>query len=236
MRNIINRILKMLPVLLMPILLILGSARLLATNAYLAFEYGKASFPPDLYGFTPQQRFELASTNIHYVRAHLPADALAKQTLDGTAVYNPREVSHMADVQSVFQIILRVWQVAFIVLLLLGFVFWQNGEQVSLASALQAGGLLTSGIILTIAALAVFAWQTWFDLFHRFLFVPGSWLFSYSDTLIRLFPVKFWSDATLTISVLSLVEGLIMALIGQRWRTAIEKPFRRNGWSSMFEY
>lgn len=97
MPNSIRRILKTLLILLVPVILMLGSARLLATDTYLAFEYGKASFPPDIYGFTPRQRFDLASTNIHYVRAHLPVDTLSSQTLDGKAVYNPREVSHMAD-------------------------------------------------------------------------------------------------------------------------------------------
>ena len=137
----------------------------------------------------------------------------------------------MVDVQSVFQVILRVSQVAFILFLLLGFIFWQSGEYPAFASAIQSGGLLTSGIILTIALMAIFAWQTWFDLFHRFFFVPGSWLFSYSDTLIRLFPVNFWFDATLTISVLSLIGGLILALTGWQWRVAIEGPSRRHSWS-----
>jgi integral membrane protein (TIGR01906 family) len=236
MPKFISRILKTLLVLLIPILLVLGSASLLATDSYLAFEYGKASFPPDSYGFTPQQRFILASTNIHYVRAHLPDNELSKQTLNGAPVYNEREVSHMVDVQSVFQVILRVSQVAFILFLLLGFILWQRGEYTAFASAIQSGGLLTSGIIMTIALLAVFAWQTWFDLFHRFLFVPGSWLFSYSDTLIRLFPVKFWFDATLTISLLSFVGGLLLALVGRQWRLAIEGPSRRHRWSSRFEY
>jgi integral membrane protein (TIGR01906 family) len=223
----INRILKTLLVLLIPILLVLGSVRLLATDAYLAFEYGRTSFPPDSYGFTSQQRFILASTNIHYVRAHLPNDELSKQTLNGVPVYNEREVTHMADVKAVFQVILRVWQVGFILFLLLGFVFWEKGERMALASALQSGGLLTSGTILTIALLAIFAWQTWFDLFHRFFFVPGSWLFAYSDTLIRLFPVEFWFDATLTISILSLIGGLIIAFIGWQSAIAIEKATRK---------
>ena len=170
------------------------------------------------------------------MRAHLPNDELSKQTLNSVPVYNEREVTHMADVKAVFQVILRVWQVGFILILLLGVIFWQRGELHAFASAIQSGGLLTSGIILTIALLAVFAWQTWFDLFHRFLFVPGSWLFSYSDTLIRLFPVKFWFDATLTISLLSFIGGLLLVLIGRQWRIAIEKPSRRRSLSSMFEY
>ena len=150
-----ERILKTLLVLLIPIILLLGSARLLATDTYLAFEYGKSNFPPDSYGFTSQQRFILASTNIHYVRAHLPNDELSKQTLNGVSVYNEREVTHMADVKAVFQGVLHVWQVAFILLLLLGFIFWQNGERKAFASALQSGGLLSSGLILSIALLAI---------------------------------------------------------------------------------
>lgn len=223
MPNSISRILRALLILLIPVILILGSAQLLATDAYLAFEYGKAGFPPDPYGFSPGQRFELASTNIHYVRAHLPDDTLSRQTLDGAFVYNPREVSHMADVQSVFQGILGVWQVAFFLFVLLAFILWQYGGRTAFVSVIRLGGLLTSGIILAIALLAVFAWQTWFNLFHRFLFVPGSWLFSYSDTLIRLFPVKFWLDATLTISLLSFIGGLLIVLIGRQWRIAVEK-------------
>ena len=212
---------KVLVIFLIPVILILGSARLLATDTYLGFEYGKASFPPDIYGFTPQQRFILASTNIHYVRAHLPDDELSKQTLNGVAVYNEREVDHMADVQGVFQIVLRIWQSAFILFLLLAVVFVKNGERKIFLSAIQWGGLVTSAVIMTIALLAVFAWQTWFELFHRFLFVPGSWLFSYTDTLIRLFPIEFWFDATLTISILAFIEGTLLAILGWRGRTLV---------------
>jgi integral membrane protein (TIGR01906 family) len=202
-----NRTLKTLTVLLIPIILILGAVRLLTTDGYLAFEYGKSSFPRDVYGFTPQQRFILASTNIHYVRAHLPDNELAKQTLNGAPVYTEREVSHMADVQAVFQSVLRVWQLAFILFIFLGIILWRDGERIVFTSAVQLGGLLTSGLILTIALLAIFAWQTWFELFHRFLFVPGTWLFSYTDTHIPLIPVEIWYDATLSISAIIFICG-----------------------------
>ncbi len=224
MASRLTQILKLLIILLIPIFIISGTARLLATDPYLAFEYGKTSFPPDSFGYTQQERFELASSNIHYVRAHLPGDALATQTLSGAPVYNQREVIHMVDVRAVFQAVFRVWQVTLILILLLGFILRRSGERTTLASAIQSGGLLTSGIILSIALLAIFAWQFWFEMFHLFFFDPGSWLFSYSDTLIRLFPVEFWFDATLTISVLSLAGGLLFALIGGcRKRVLTEK-------------
>ncbi len=221
-----TRILKLFLILLIPILIITAAVRLLATDKFLAFEYGKASFPSDPFGFTNQQRFILASTNIHYVRTHLPNDELSKQTLNGTPVYNPREISHMVDVRAVFQSIFQVWQAAFLLVLFFGFMLWQKGEWKMLASAIQSGGLLTSGFILSIGLLAVFAWQFWFEMFHLFFFKPGSWLFSYSDTLIRLFPMEFWFDATLNISILSLIGGLIIALIGWQWRIATENATR----------
>ena len=216
MPNRLTQTLKLLTILLIIIFIVGGAVQLVATDRYLAFEYGKASFPPDPFGYTQQQRFILASTNIHYVRAHLPGDELSKQFLNGLPVYNPREVSHMADVQAVFQSVLRVWQAAFILLILLSFILWKKGERKALASAIQSGGLFTSGLILSIALLAIFFWQFWFETFHLFFFKPGSWLFSYSDTLIRLFPTEFWLDGTLTLSVLSLVGGLLLALVG--WR------------------
>ena len=76
MPNRLTQILKLLIILLIPVFIFSGAARLLATDSYLAFEYSKASFPPDSFGFTDQQRFILASTNIHYVRAHLHIDEL----------------------------------------------------------------------------------------------------------------------------------------------------------------
>ena len=209
-----TQILKLLTILFVIIFIVGGTVQILATDQYLAFEYGKASFPPDPFGYTLQQRFILASTNIHYVRAHLPDNELSKQFLNGVPVYNLREVSHMADVQTVFQSVTRVWQAVFILLLLMGLILWQQGELWTLASAIQSGGVMTSGLVLSIALFALFSWQVWFDLFHRFFFTDGSWLFNYSDTLIRLFPLKFWSDATFTITTFSLVGGLLIALIG----------------------
>ena len=214
MPAVLLKLLKVFPILLIPIILIFGSVHLLTTDSYLTYEYGKSSFPTDSYGFTPQQRFIMASTNLHYVRAHLPSDELSRQTLNGAHVYNEREISHMVDIRTVFQLVLRVWQVASVLFTLIGTVLWRNGRRKAFFSAVQWGGILTAGLILTIAVFALFAWQTWFELFHRLFFIPGSWLFSYQDALIRLFPMLFWLDATLAISFLSIISGIFLALLG----------------------
>jgi integral membrane protein (TIGR01906 family) len=218
-----TKILKTLIILTIPFFIMLGSVRLLTTEQYLAFEYGKAGFPPDSFGYTQQQRLDLASVNMRYVRDNLPREMLSNETLNGTRVYSQREVTHMADVQAAFQSVWRAWWTAFILLLLLGFVLWRKGEQIAFVSALKWGGFLTSGIILVIALLALFAWQVWFDNFHLLFFEPSSWLFAYSDSLIRLFPLQFWMDATFTVSAFSLAGGLLLAFIGSRWERALGK-------------
>jgi integral membrane protein (TIGR01906 family) len=51
-----------------------------------------------------------------------------------------------------------------------------------------------------------------FTLFHSLFFEGDSWLFAYSDTLIRLFPLRFWQDAFLWAAVIALGGGLGLAL------------------------
>lgn len=214
--------LKLILILTLPLFLLLGSVRLLASDQYLAFEYGKSNFPPDTYGFTTSQRLTIASATLRFVRENLAVDALSSQVFDGIPVYNSRELIHMLDVQKVYQSVWRVWQMVFLLILLTGFLLWRVSDRFTLPSAIQAGGLLTSGLIFALGLLAVLAWQGWFTAFHQVFFVPGTWQFPYSDTLIRLFPEKFWFDTVLTLLGVSLIEGLLLAFIGWRWRLSLE--------------
>ena len=220
MASLSTKTLKTLIVLLLPILLILGPVRLLVTDAYLAYEYGKADFPPDPYGFDREQRHALALANFRYVREAEPLEALAGQSLNGTPVYNSRELKHMQDVQDVYQAVWLAWKIAAGLVLLAGLALaWKDETRPALAGGLRTGGLLAAGLIGAIGLLAVLAWRAWFVAFHQVFFAPGSWTFLYTDTLIRLFPEKFWFDAALTIAGLGLAGGLLVALVG--WRLQV---------------
>jgi uncharacterized membrane protein len=54
-------------------------------------------------------------------------------------------------------------------------------------------------------------WQ-FFTLFHGLFFEGDSWLFLYSDTLIRLFPIRFWQDVFLAAALITTGGGLGLAL------------------------
>lgn len=89
----------------MPVALLLGSVRLLVTDQYLAFEYGKADFPLDPFAFDPAQRLAYASENFRYVREGRTIGALAAQRLGNRPLYNERELQHMQDVQNVYELV-----------------------------------------------------------------------------------------------------------------------------------
>ena len=217
------KVLKFIIILTLPFFVLLGSVRLLASDQYLTFEYGKSDFPADTYGFTASERLTIASANLRFVRANLAIGVLSSQVFDGEPIYNSRELSHMLDVQNVYQSVWRIWQIIALLILLTGFLIWRFSNRATLPSAIQAGGLLTSGLIFALGLLAVVAWQGWFTAFHQIFFTSGSWLFEYSDVLIRLFPEKFWFDSALTLFSVSFIEGLLLAFIGWRWKL-LRKP------------
>jgi integral membrane protein (TIGR01906 family) len=57
------------------------------------------------------------------------------------------------------------------------------------------------------------AFSVFFVFFHQVFFESGTWVFRFSDTLIRLFPQRFWRDAFIAIGLLSLAGGLTLGLV-----------------------
>jgi integral membrane protein (TIGR01906 family) len=51
-----------------------------------------------------------------------------------------------------------------------------------------------------------------FTAFHHLFFEGDTWLFYYSDSLIRLFPMRFWRDAFILTGGITILLALISAL------------------------
>jgi len=217
MPAVLARFLQIVIAVLLPVLLVIGSIRLIATDAYLSFEYGKADFPADPLGFDTAQRLNYASASLRYVREGLGLNALADQRFGGAPLYNERELKHIQDVQGVYQAMLFASMIVLNVVLLAAFALgWRRETRPALAIGLKRGGLLTAGLVAALGVLAVVVWRVWFVAFHQVFFAPGTWVFNTTDILIRLFPERFWFDAALTLAILSFVSGLLTAWIG--WR------------------
>ncbi|MDX1686769.1 MAG: TIGR01906 family membrane protein [Candidatus Promineifilaceae bacterium] len=227
---------KWLVVVAMPIFLGFSTIRLFVNNAelYVRYEYGKASFPPDLHNigevqrqrldlepFTPEQRRELALVAVEYLQRPEPPPAvihlLEEQRLPGTdrPLYNEAEIDHMLDVKRLTDAIARInWFAAAIVLGGLGILAVRRQTRHIVYEALFHGGVATVTVLLFIGLFILLAWNTFFVQFHELLFPPDSWSFAYTDSLIRLFPEKFWFDFGVLLSVTALLLGVVTGLLG----------------------
>ncbi|HEX5809748.1 MAG TPA: DUF1461 domain-containing protein [Anaerolineales bacterium] len=219
-------ILSSLVAVLVPFALIGLGLRLLLTPLFLQIEYNMPYFPPDEYGFTKQDRLKWAPYALDYLTNSEDISYLGNLKFDdGSPLYNERELSHMNDVKRVTQGALRVWFATLALLLVLAVWAW-SARSASAAQWWQAyllglmrGGWLMIGLAVTIGLIVAVGiainpdiFWNFFAGFHSLFFEGDSWLFLFSDTLIRLFPIRFWQDAFLWAAAIALGGGAALAL------------------------
>jgi len=224
MKNkLLLNILRWLVIIATPFLLTVVTMRTVIawdSPSYPEFEYGRIA--ADRYGFTEQERLELADATLAYLRHPDPAEEtifmLEDLRLPGTdqPLYNEGEISHMLDVKIVADAFKRVgWILAVIVVGGLAFLLSQSATRALGYKTMMHSGLLTAGILLVVGVLIGAAWNFVFVQFHEILFPPGSWTFAYTDSLIRLFPEQFWFDFGVIWVGGILLAGIVLAVLGK---------------------
>ncbi len=206
--------------LLTPLALIGLALRILLTPIFYTIEYNMPYFPADEYGFTKEDRLTWAPYAVNYLINDEDISYLSNLTFDdGSPLYNERELSHMQDVKKVIQGSLTTWYITLAILLLFAILFYKNNWISNYLLALQRGGWWMIGLALSLAFVAGAGilinpdiFWAFFSGFHAVFFEGDSWLFYYSDTLIRLFPIRFWQDAVIAIALIALGGGLGLAL------------------------
>jgi len=208
---------------LVPVVLILTSVRLLLTPAFVHLEYRTPNFPSDPYGFTREDRLYWSQIALDYLLNDEGISYLENlQFEDGSQVYNARELKHMVDVKNVVEAALIVWYVSFISIFLLGIwaywgAWWDEYKQ-----GLARGGWITVILIAVTLVGVLIAFSVLFVFFHEVFFDSGTWVFRFSDTLIRLFPERFWRDTFIAIGLLSIAGGAVLGLCFRRKTTKTE--------------
>ncbi len=205
----------------LPVAIILLSARVMVNTWYPRFEYAKPDFPPDRYGFTDAERLAFATTSIDFLNAPAPPEEairmLVALRMPGTAepLFLPYELSHMIDVKRLTDTLWRVLAVAGAVALagVIALLARRETRRDGYA-ALFVGGALTLGLLLVLSALVLLSWRWFFIAFHDVFFPPGTWTFDWTDSLIRLFPDRFWFDAGVLLVGGALVLGLVVTALG----------------------
>jgi integral membrane protein (TIGR01906 family) len=200
--------------LLIPLLLVLTSIRLLVNPIFLDYEYGVKNFPPDEYGFSTEDRLNWGKISLAYLVNSEDISFLENLRFDdGESIYNDRELSHMNDVKDLVQLMIRVWLGGIVLFVILTILFWRTRHLRTHFKAISTGGWLTLGLIGLIIAGVLIDFDELFTQFHHLFFTGDTWLFYSTDTLIRLYPIKLWSDAFIFMGVITILGSLI-AIIG----------------------
>lgn len=215
--NSVKTILKLFLTLSTPIILSLISVRIVMSPTFLSLEYNRDGFPDDRYGFTLEERLVHSQEVLDYLINNREQAFLLNMTFEtGERLFTNSEVRHMEDVRfltyTAFSLLLFLLCLTTIIFI------YSRFNQKLLPTLLQGvfqGSLLTLGLIGTILGFALIAWNSFFDGFHMLLFEAGTWRFSHSDTLIRLFPEQFWFDAALVTGILTSLGAVMLLLVSK---------------------
>lgn len=205
--------------LMVPFILVMLSVRLVMSPQFLSFEYYRADFPPDTYGFSADERLTFGTYAVNYLINQEDLSYLADLRFpDGQTLFNDRELKHMEDVQTVTYFAYTALLVNGILTVAVVLVLYRFGKgRHTISQGIFSGAVLTLSLIGVIVMVAVLAWDVFFDGFHTLFFADGTWRFAYSDTLIRLFPERLWFDAAMLIGGLTALGALVAVALTWPW-------------------
>ena len=200
------------------VLILMSAIRLLLTPVFYQVEYRLPYFPADPYGFTFEERLNGARISIDYLLNDAGLEYFDSFKLkDGSAFYNPRELSHMQDVKILVQNLICALWVLLIVVVGVGLLSWRIHALPGYWKAHSRGGLGVLSLVAGVLIFVLLSFSALFTRFHMLFFTEDTWMFQYSDTLIRLFPMQFWQDAFIWVGILSILLGLATFLLGRHW-------------------
>ena len=194
-----------------PVVICVLSILVLLSPVFMNLEYQLPNFPEDQYGFSTDERLDFGNQTRRYLVTNAALDDLRDLEFNsGEPIYVERELEHLEDVKIVLQGVFKVFWGAVSILVLGGvyasFRNWWNGYIL----AVSKGGWLTAGLLGTILFLSIVSFRSLFTNFHLIFFEGDSWLFMYSDSLIRLFPIRFWQDVFLFFGITTLAAGILL--------------------------
>ena len=224
MRQLLTHVLRWIIALALPVVLVFVGLRVVTGQWFVRWEYGKPSFPADDYGLSADERTGLAGTCVAFLARSADLSLLEELSLPGgEPAFNERELQHMEDVQVVFDGITMAGIVAVVVVVAgLAGLSSIRGARHHLPGALVAGSVITIGLLIVLGVYMVLNWNQFFTNFHRVFFEGDTWLFRYTDTLIRLFPMRFWTDVAAVLVGVVVAGSVLVGAVGWRLGQSLE--------------
>jgi integral membrane protein (TIGR01906 family) len=121
----------------------------------------------------------------------------------------------MSDVKQLTKTALRIWGAGLVVLGVISIAITVTHGSEQLLRYLNNASRLTLIIMGVVALGVIVAFSVLFVGFHRIFFEGSTWLFPTSDTLIRLFPQRFWRDAFIFLALGTALQAGIVFVISR---------------------
>lgn len=193
-------------VLIAPAVLILLSVRLAFTEFFVRWEYAKKDFPEDKWGLRKEVRLKIAILGL---KAVLSDEGMKEFKASG--FFGEREIRHMEDVKRLLSVLFPTLYVLGILWL---FITLSLGSKRQIGQVLIISGTLTETLVLIVLLISLINYDWLFTTFHNYVFDPYSWRFRDDDMLLRVYPMKFWFDATIFVGILTFILSSLLQGIG----------------------
>ena len=208
-----------------PPILIANGLRALSTDTFVRNELGRDGFPPDRYGFTDEQREALALLGLRSIEPGSDGIVLLERATlpDGSPAFDARELSHMRDVRTLFGALLRGTLIAMVAIAVLALALARTTFRTVVPGGLLAGALATVAVAVLAVPVILLGFDGFFTRFHEVFFEGDSWRFSSTDTLIRIYPERFWEDVSQLAAALTVLQALVLAPLAWWWRHSVRR-------------
>jgi len=190
------------------------------THLFLAMEYRMPGFPEDPNGLPGQDRTQYAKITLDYLLHDAGISFLSERKFpSGLRLFTDRELKHLEDVKNLVQPMLWVGRSTWIILLLTGIGVCRGRWRFDFFRSLRLGGWVAVGLAALIMIFVLIGFRNFFVFLHVLLFSENSWRFHPNNTLVRLFPIRFWRDVFVILAVFTMSGGLVFEL-GLRKKTS----------------
>jgi len=141
-----------------------------------------------------------------------------RRPLPNDAFYSPLELTHMGDVQAIFQGVYLTALVSCLLTVVLIILLRRNGRDVRRVA--QAAGITVLALVAALGTISVtIGFDALFIAFHELAFSNNFWLLPEDSGLIRLFPENYFMSYFFIALSATVVVALILMILSRRRRT-----------------
>lgn len=217
--RIFHIILQALFIVCVPVFLITTNVRLVL-NSGMLYDYGFNKYKIEKYTGIEYEQLQIAGQQIRDYFNNDEDKIKISISVHGSMVsnlFNEKEILHMYDVKQLVKMVYSVQlyaAISIIIACLLLFVDSSRKWKQTMPRYFMKGGWLTFSVVLFVALLAVVGFDRLFLYFHLVSFSNDLWILDpRHDYLIAMFPQGFFFDSTVTIAILTLLEGAFLGLL-----------------------